>query len=636
MIRLVNVKHRWSPDDPWLFEISLFECHEGERVAVIGPSGVGKSTLLAILAGWIVPTEGEVWIRGEALHWMSDQQRTEWRSRQVRWHGVSCPLLDALNVHENLLLPQWLGLAKGTVREVILTVFAELSLPDELLDQSIHTLSSGERQRVEMARCLLNPSPLMLFDEPTAHLNPTLSQEIAKVLTKHHDGSGAVATATYIIATHDDFLAGRCDHILRVIPTTERGVDQESASSPEVTQAQRVNNSILPERGAQHEEFTPLPRSLWRYVLCQLRSARRLYLFCGVITWLAITLTSLTVMVTGSLNQEITLRAQHTPLMAGGVVSPFDLLLSGLYFTSPPRDVLRWGLVDDLEGEAQQTRSPLTPILFAGYVRGFPVIGTDSSYYPHRSISISEGRLPLLLGEVVLSKGLAADLKVGLLSTLTSDLSSPHSLEAPEPVSLTVVGMIEADQGPDRKAIFTTLPTGWSVLGLSHSHQPRQGRVDASEMIDQRVDKSTLHFHLDPDQRPLTALLAFPSDPRSLSLLRARWSRFKGVSVIQPRLIAQQTLDIFARIETLLTPIFILLTSMLLLLVSIFLGQRYMERARDRAALATLGLSTPIIRLTYLLEYGAVLGVIALTLFMFWIIFVRFLDPVVLLRWIYH
>ena len=179
-----------------------FDLARGELVVVRGPSGSGKTTLLAIVGAMLSPSSGEVHLDGEPTSRLREAHRAEVRRRKVGFVFQDLQLVDGLTALENVLLPR---VPDGAVRaedEKRATDLLERFGLASLASVDAHRLSGGERQRVALARALLNDPPLLVLDEPTAHLDDARALSIVEELTALARGGRAV-----LVATHDPRLA---------------------------------------------------------------------------------------------------------------------------------------------------------------------------------------------------------------------------------------------------------------------------------------------------------------------------------------------------------------------------------------------------------------------------------------------
>ncbi|MCS3431882.1 putative ABC transporter ATP-binding protein YbbA [Klebsiella sp. BIGb0407] len=183
-----------------------------QTIALIGESGSGKSTLLAILAGLDDGTAGEVFLLGEPLHKMDEEQRAALRARNVGFVFQSFMLVPTLSALENVELPALLrGENDAASRAQAKALLEELGLGKRLHHLPAQ-LSGGEQQRVALARAF-NGRPGVLFaDEPTGNLDRQTGDRIADLLFSLNRDNAT----TLILVTHDEHLAARCDRRLRV------------------------------------------------------------------------------------------------------------------------------------------------------------------------------------------------------------------------------------------------------------------------------------------------------------------------------------------------------------------------------------------------------------------------------------
>ena len=180
----------------------------GEHVAIMGPSGAGKTSLLALLAGLVVPAQGEVVIAGRP---MDAAQAAALRGRMA-WIGQR-PHVFAGTVRDNIALGR-AGVGREAVARALrlaaLDAVAQAS-PDGGLGEGGLGLSGGERVRLALARAMARPgADLLLADEPTAHLDPVTAAQVTEALLAHARGR------TLLIATHDAALAQRMDRIIDI------------------------------------------------------------------------------------------------------------------------------------------------------------------------------------------------------------------------------------------------------------------------------------------------------------------------------------------------------------------------------------------------------------------------------------
>src|SRR6185436_11374712 len=185
---------------------------KGEMVAIVGASGVGKSTLLHALGGLDRIDNGSIRIEGHELAAMSDAALVEFRNRNVGFVFQFHHLLPEFTALENVEMPMRIArepVSEATARATALLTRVGLG---ERLPHRPGMLSGGEQQRVAVARALVMKPALLLADEPTGDLDETTADSLHALLREMHAEYGL----TSVIATHNPRLAAACDRILRL------------------------------------------------------------------------------------------------------------------------------------------------------------------------------------------------------------------------------------------------------------------------------------------------------------------------------------------------------------------------------------------------------------------------------------
>lgn len=182
---------------------------EGEFVAVRGPSGSGKTTLLLTLGGMQRPSDGSVQLAGRDLYALSPAERARLRSSEIGFVFQMFHLVPYLDLLGNVLLA-CPGKPSAEVRQRASGLMDELGLADRASHRP-GELSAGERQRLAVARALLNRPKLILADEPTGNLDPENAAEVIRHLAEFHRAGGTV-----VLVTHGAAADAHADRTLRL------------------------------------------------------------------------------------------------------------------------------------------------------------------------------------------------------------------------------------------------------------------------------------------------------------------------------------------------------------------------------------------------------------------------------------
>ena len=184
----------------------------GEMVAVMGASGVGKSTLLHVIGGLDAIDAGEVVIGDERLDRMDDEARVRFRNRHIGFVFQFHHLLPEFTAIENVCLPLLIaGASLADARTRAGTLLERVGLSARL-DHRPGALSGGEQQRVAVARALSGRPSVLLADEPTGNLDESSAADLQHLLRDMHREHGL----TSVIATHNPVLAASCDRVVRL------------------------------------------------------------------------------------------------------------------------------------------------------------------------------------------------------------------------------------------------------------------------------------------------------------------------------------------------------------------------------------------------------------------------------------
>ena len=210
MLEVCDLAHGY-PGQPVFRDVSL-TLAPGQSVAIVGASGVGKSTLLQCLAGLERWQNGQINANGVNLGTLDDEARARWRRQYVGFVFQAFHLLPYLSVFDNVHLPLMLLQRPNRARaQAMLEAVGLQALGQRLPEQ----LSGGQMQRVAIARALVHQPPLLLADEPTGNLDPAHAAEVLELLLAQSARHGA----SLVLVTHNLQAAQQTHRVLELTPT---------------------------------------------------------------------------------------------------------------------------------------------------------------------------------------------------------------------------------------------------------------------------------------------------------------------------------------------------------------------------------------------------------------------------------
>jgi len=199
-------------DVPVLKDVDL-RVNEGEFVGVVGPSGSGKSTLLNMITGIDRPTSGEVFVAGQAVHKMSENQLARWRGKNVGVIFQFFQLLPTLTILENVMLPMdFCNVYKRRERKKKAMQLLEMVGIPEQAHKLPNALSGGQQQRAAIARALANDPPVIVADEPTGNLDTQTAAEMFALFDRLVDEG-----KTLLVVTHDRDLSAQMRRVIHLL-----------------------------------------------------------------------------------------------------------------------------------------------------------------------------------------------------------------------------------------------------------------------------------------------------------------------------------------------------------------------------------------------------------------------------------
>jgi len=187
------------------------DIHQGEYVALMGPSGSGKSIMMIIIGCLDTPSAGKYWLNQKEVSMMTDIELSKVRNDEIGFVFQTFNLLNRLSSLENVALPLvYAGISQKERLERARETLNKVGLGNRL-DHKPNELSGGQRQRVAVARALINNPSLLLADEPTGNLDTQTSHEIMGLFEEIHAGGN-----TIVLVTHEEDIAKHAKKIVRL------------------------------------------------------------------------------------------------------------------------------------------------------------------------------------------------------------------------------------------------------------------------------------------------------------------------------------------------------------------------------------------------------------------------------------
>ncbi|MEZ4605296.1 MAG: ABC transporter ATP-binding protein [Deinococcales bacterium] len=224
VLKIRGLSFCWPKQRKPILAIEDFELQAGERCFLQGPSGSGKSTLLNLIAGVMLPQQGEIEVLGTSLKQLSHAQRDRFRAEHLGFIFQMFNLLPYLSVLDNVLLalnfaPERRAKLGGVVKEAE-RLLEQLALTP-YLNQAAHTLSIGQQQRVAAVRALLGAPALLIADEPTSALDSDNRQAFLDLLLTE----AAKYDIALLFVSHDHSLANAFDRHVNLAQLNQTTID---------------------------------------------------------------------------------------------------------------------------------------------------------------------------------------------------------------------------------------------------------------------------------------------------------------------------------------------------------------------------------------------------------------------------
>ncbi len=294
----------------------------------------------------------------------------------------------------------------------------------------------------------------------------------------------------------------------------------------------------------------------------------------------------------------LTERAENTPLVLGSRGSQLDLAMNALYFSDDRANPVTMADADVIWDTGLGLPIPLNT---AFETNGARIVGTSIEYFEFRGLDVAQGRQIAVLGEALLGASVAERLGLGPGDTVVSAPQNLFDLDGVYPLELNIVGVLAPTGTADDEAVFVDIKTSWVIAGIGHGHDgvlaqgATSGDIVASAAIiefnritDDNID--SFHFHGDPSDYPVSAILLVPNDDRAATILRGRYLDPENpVQIIVPNEVIGELVGRIFRIKSLLDAVTLIVGGAALAAVGLAIFLSYRLRAREMQTAFKIG-----------------------------------------------
>lgn len=363
----------------------------------------------------------------------------------------------------------------------------------------------------------------------------------------------------------------------------------------------------------------------WHYVTFYRWKSALLVACIALTCYLPLLLT----MLLDQFHRQLAARSVATPLVVGAPGSGLELTLHALHFAHPPQRTLAYREYRALAaGEMGQA----VPLYGRFRARGYPIVGTTLDYFVLRELRLAQGRLLTTLGDCVLGAEVAARLNLRPGDRLLSDRENVLDIAGLYPLKMNVVGVLAPNQTPDDRAVFVDVKTAWVIEGLGHGHDDVVRETDEAKILRREDDNvvasaavlpyteitaenlASFHFHGDQEDFPLTAIVVWPRDEKSETILLGRYQAARATAqMVVPRQVIEELMAMVFRVKRFFdaNTALVGLAAALLLGLVILLSLRL--RAGEMQTMFKLGCSRGMVGLLQLGELALVFAAAGLT-----------------------
>ena len=310
-------------------------------------------------------------------------------------------------------------------------------------------------------------------------------------------------------------------------------------------------------------------------------------------------------------------RAQATPLVLGAKGSPLELTLNALYFRLRAIEPIPVRHAQEIRDSGLAEAIPL-------YVRfraqEAPIVGTTLAYFDFRHLTLAEGRSMLRLGDCVVGAKVARDRQLHAGGSIYSSPEQVFDLAGIYPMKLRITGILADSHSADDEAIFVDIKTSWIIQGIGHGHEDLVKAPDSALLEKQQGNRvannsvrmfnevtdanfASFHFHGDPDDFPLSAMVILPRDAKAQAILLGRYQEGKqGVQLVQPLEEIDALLATLFQAEKLALVVLGALSVLVLLIAGLVFALSFRLRRKEFVTLEAIGISRAAIATVKSLE----------------------------------
>jgi len=321
--------------------------------------------------------------------------------------------------------------------------------------------------------------------------------------------------------------------------------------------------------------------------------------------------------------QNLTARADNTPLIAGAKGNRFELALTALYFRQSSLATISYS-----EYERARDKHPgvVVPLNCRFTARDYPIVGVGFEYFRERGLKPIDGTLPLQMGDVVLGKNVAEALQLRTGDALFSDQKEIYDISKPPALKMHITGVLGESRSADDDAVFVDIKTIWILEGIAHGHGDVK-KIDNPKMLLGKTEETVVvspayieyneitpeniasyHIHGDSSTLPLTAFLVWPKDDKAATILKGDINLETDYQMVVPRAVIDDLMAVVFRIKTVFDTLSAVLAASTILLTILVILLNMRIRAREIETLHKIGCSRFAVGGLYVFELVAILA----------------------------